>query len=493
MICRSALRFLLAFAAGLTFAFPEASAQSPPTPALAPVVGARGDLDEILARRQFRLIVPYSKTQFYIDRGRQMGVAAEFGLEFEKWLNERHRKDGLPVVVVFLPTRQENLLAALVEGRGDAVSANLTITHERREAVDFAAPWLRDIDEILVTGPAAPAIASIDDLAGREVHVRASSSYYTHLESLNADFAARGLPPVRIETVSERLQTEDILQMVSAGLLPWTFVDSHIAGIWTRLLPRLKAHPDIAINRGGEIAWAIRKESPQLAAELAAFFAEHRDKTLFGATIRRRYFVNKTALRNSGGAAEAKRFERLVASFRRHADTHGFDFLMLAAQGYQESQLDQSRRSPRGAVGVMQLLPSTAAAPPVNIRDVASDADRNIKAGAVYMSHLRRNFLNDPNLNEVDRTLMTFAAYNAGPGNLRKFRRMARDMGLDPNVWFDNVELAAANVVGSETVQYVGNIFKYYVAYRLALRRAEESDPKRVAIYDREGLAVRTK
>jgi membrane-bound lytic murein transglycosylase MltF len=148
---------------------------------------------------------------------------------------------------------------------------------------------------------------------------------------------------------------------------------------------------------------------------------------------------------------------------------------MLAAQGYQESQLDQSRRSHRGAVGVMQLMPATAAAPPVGIPDVARSADRNILAGARYMAHLRDRYLADPALSEVDRVLMTFAAYNAGPGNLRRFRAEAQRMGLDPNVWFNNVEQAAARILGYETVQYVGNIYKYYIAYTLAERRAAEA------------------
>lgn len=176
-----------------------------------------------------------------------------------------------------------------------------------------------------------------------------------------------------------------------------------------------------------------------------------------------------------GGAAGAERFAAVIRSFRTHADRQGFDYLMLAAQGYQESQLDQSRRSARGAVGVMQLLPSTAAGAPVNITDIASSADRNIEAGARYMAHLRSRYVNDPALSETDRVLMTFAAYNAGPGNLRRFRAEAVKMGLDPNVWFDNVEQAAARIVGQETVQYVGNIYKYYVAYTLAEHRTQET------------------
>ncbi|MCX7380278.1 MAG: lytic transglycosylase F [Alphaproteobacteria bacterium] len=462
----------------LILAIVPAHAQDGRKPVALPTASvALGDLDAMLARRRIRLIVPLSKTQFFIDRGREMGVAAEFGREFETWLNARYNKKRLPITVVFLPTPQERLLQALAEGKGDAVSANLTITDERRQIVDFAQPWLTGVNEILVTGPGAAAVAGIGDLAGKELHVRASSSYFAHLAAINRDFAVRGLAPIKVVAISERLQDEDILQMVSAGLLPWAVVDDHLAGIWARILPGLTLRPEIVINRQGDIAWAIRQKSPLLAAELAAFFAAHNAKTNFGASIRQRYFVNTAAVRNATGERERARFAGLIESFRAHGGKVGFDYLMLAAQGFQESALDQSIRSPRGAVGVMQLLPSTAAEPPVSIRDVATSADRNIQAGAIYMAHLRRAYVNDPGLDETERTLLTFAAYNAGPGNLRRFRREAARLGLDPDRWFDNVEIAAARIVGQETVQYVGNIYKYYVAYSLAEQRAAERTP----------------
>ena len=453
-------------------AFPVAAAERAAPKFLASSPARFGDFDAMLAARQFRLLVPYSKTHFFIDRGRQMGVAAEFGREFEAWLNRRYPKDGLPISVVFLPVPRDQLLDWLIDGRGDAVAGNLAITPERRLRVDFAAPWLTGVDEILVTGPSAPRIERLEDLAGREVPVRPGTSFAGNLDALNVDFAARGLAPIRILPLSARLQAEDVLQMVNAGLLPWAITDQHLAAVWSRVLRKLVVRADIAIKRGDEIAWAIRKESPLLSAELAAFFAETRSGTLFGTTIRRRYFENTAMLRNSGGAADAARFAKLVESFKRHAATHGFDPLMLAAQGYQESGLDQSRRSGRGAVGVMQLLPATAAADPIRIRGVERDADLNIRAGAAYMAYLRKRHVNTPGLDEVERTLLTFAAYNAGPGNLRRFRRLAAEMGYDPNVWFDNVEVAAARIVGDETVRYVANIYKYYIAYELAARGA---------------------
>jgi membrane-bound lytic murein transglycosylase MltF len=373
----------------------------------------------------------------------------------------------LPIRVVFVPTARDRLFDALLAGKGDAVSAGLTITQERLRRVDFARPWLTGVDEILVSGPKAPPVTRLEDLAGRDLPVRPGTSYREHLEATNRDFVARGLAPIRVVELSPRLQSEDVLQMVAAGLLPWAVADTHLAEHWSRALHGLKTHPDIAFNRGGEIAWALRKDSPQLAAELDAFFAERKAGTAFGSTVLRRYFGGRAAVRDVRAADG--RFDKLIDSFRRHAEANGMDFLLLAAQGFQESRLDQDAVSRRGAVGVMQLLPSTAQAPPISIKGVERDADANIRAGAAVMAHLRSRHVNKPGLDEVDRTLMAFAAYNAGPGNLRKFRRKAAAMGLDPDVWFENVEIAAARIVGAETVNYVSNIYKYYVAYSLAM------------------------
>jgi membrane-bound lytic murein transglycosylase MltF len=433
-----------------------------------------GDLDGMLKRRTLRVLVPYSKTLYFIDRGRQMGVAAEFGMALETWLNKRHATTHLRMNVVFVPTPRDELLEALAKGRGDAVAGNLTITPERLAQVDFASPWLRDAKEIVVTGPSLPALSTLADLAGRTIRVRPSSSYATHLAEINARFARNGLKPIDARPISEDLEDEDILEMVGSGLLPLAVVDEHKAEAWKGVFPGLTLRPDLVVNSGGDIAWAIRKDSPLLKAELDAFFAEHRAGTSFGNTIRRRYFGQGRGAKNAAAESELKRFRELLALFEKHGQAAGFSPIMLAAQGYQESQLNQSRRSPRGAVGVMQLLPSTAAAPPIGLTGVDRDVSINIEAGARYMRHLRDRYVNDPQLSERNRALMTFAAYNAGPGNLRRFRREAAAKGLNPDVWFNNVEQGAAKVVGRETVQYVSNIYKYFVAYELALERARE-------------------
>ena len=439
-----------------------------------------GDLDGMLKRRFVRFLVPYNKTLYMIDRGRQMGLVAELGQAFEAWLNAKYAKGHLRIHVVFLPEARDALIPDLTEGKGDVVAGELTITPERQAVIDFATPWVRDVKEVVVTGPNSPSLASLDDLSGKEAFARASSAYSRNLRRLNGDFAARGLPPIAIRAIDEDLEDDDILQMVSAGLLPYAVVDDYQANVWAKILPGLRVREDLVIHDDGAIAWAFRKNSPLLQKELAAFVAAHGPNTSFGATVMRRYFTGPEALHNADSPVAMQRFQELLRVFERAGAKYGFDDLMLMAQGYQESQLDQAARSPRGAVGVMQVLPSTAAAPPLNIRGVDRDVQANVDAGAAYLRLVRDRYVNDPTLKDPDRTLMTFAAYNAGPGNFWRIRDAAIARGLDPHVWFNNVESEAALLIGRETVQYVANIFKYYIAFRLAeeqLEAKKESQP----------------
>ena len=446
----------------------QASPRKVPETLALPLVKPRlGDFEAMRERRIVRILVPYSRTLFFIDRGRRQGVAAELGWRFEDWLNKRYRTGKFRMQVVFVPTRRDQILPALERGLGDIAAANLTVTPERERQVAFAPPWSDKVAEILVTGPAAPALATIEDLSGREVHVRASSSYALHLQALSAALTAKGREPIRITALDERLEDEDVLDMVQAGLLPFAVVDDHKAKVWSAILPKLTPRPDLAVASQQSVGWAFRKGSPQLAAVLSEFVAEHRLGTAIGNDIVRRYFSSDKLLKNAHAEEARQRFDLLEVAFRQHGQDQGFDWLMLAAQGFQESQLDQSRRSRRGAVGIMQLLPATAADKAVGVTGIERDAAKNIMAGAIYLRYLIRTYIKDTDLPDTERVLFAFAAYNAGPGNLRKFRAKAKQMGLDPDRWFDNVEHAAAATVGRETVDYVANIYKYYIAYRM--------------------------
>lgn len=431
-----------------------------------------GDFDGMTERRLLRILVPYSKTIYFIDKGEELGTAVEIGRALDKMLNQGKKNALDQMRVAFVPVSRDRLLPALNEGLGDVAAGGLTITSQRSNSVDFSQPFVGNVKEVLVTGPAAPALKGIEDLAGRDLYVRKSSSYYEHLQTLNGKLTA----PINLIPAEETLEDEDLLEMVSAGLLPYAVVDDYVAQIWAKILPDLTVRTDIAVNEGGEIAWAIRKNSPLLKAELDEFVAKHKVGTTFGNIIRKRYYTSDKMARRALSADAQKRLADLASAFRKYGDEFGFEFHLIAAQGYQESQLDQKKRSPRGAVGIMQLLPSTAADKDVGVPDIVSSADKNIYAGAKYLRHLIETYITEPGIDDRDRILFAFAAYNAGPGNLRKFRTKAASMGLDSNRWFGNVENGAAAVIGRETVQYVSNIYKYYIAYTLAARINAERD-----------------
>ncbi|MVV48670.1 lytic transglycosylase F [Pseudomonas sp. PB120] len=429
-----------------------------------------GDFEGMRERRLVRVLVPYSKTFFELDRGRQRGLSYELGKGLEAWLNKTqpYGKKSMQWRVMFIPTARNELMSKLIQGVGDIATGGLTVTEDRLKTVDFSDPFAVNIPEVLVTAPGSKAFEKLEDLSGQEITVRASSSYYEHLQALNASFKEQGLAPIDLKAADENLESEDLLQMVNAGLLKATVVDRYIAKIWAPLYTDMKIHDTFAIHDNSEFAWAIRKDSPELKGQLAEFVKTHKVGTTFGNSLRTKYVTNSSKrVLNATSEAEMKKFQEMVDIFTHHASTYGFDHLMLMAQGFQESQLDQKARSPRGAVGVMQLLPKTAKDPTVAIGGIDKSADKNIEAGSKYMRLLADKYLNDPQLTQMNKTLMTFAAYNAGPGNLRKFRALAEKSGLDKNIWFGNVEQAAAQVVGRETVDYVGNIYKYYVAYKL--------------------------
>jgi membrane-bound lytic murein transglycosylase MltF len=429
-----------------------------------------GDLDGMEQRRVIRVLTVYGLVRYFFDGAQERGLTYELFKMFEEFINQRLGRKQLKVHVMLLPVARDELIPALLEGRGDIAAAGLTITPERAELIDFTRPASRPLSEILVTGPSAPPVGSIEDLAGQSVYVRASSSYRSSLDSLNQRLREQGLEEIDLQFASEYLEDEDLLEMVNAGLLDWAVVDDYKARIWTDILDGLVIRDDIVFREGGRLGFAIRKDSPLLMEALNDFLKSHRQGTLKGNILINRYVKEFDWAKNALAAEDYERFEAVVEIFERYGSEYGLDYLLVTAQGYQESKLDQSMRSPAGAVGIMQLLPSTAADPNVGIPDI-SKAESNIHAGVRYLNFIRNRYFSDPELDDFNRTVFSLAAYNAGPARIARLRRQAEQQGYDPNRWFDHVEVIAAREIGRETVQYVANILKYYAAYRLSVIR----------------------
>jgi len=429
----------------------------------------KGDFDAMLQRRMIRVLVPYSRTLYFVDKGRERGVTADHVRDFERYLNKKYARQlgKRPLTVYIIATTRDRLLTGLDEGLGDISAGNLTATEGRRKVVDFAVfPDDTPVQELLVTGPASPAITTLDDLSGRTIHVRKATSYYESVLALNERLKKAGKAPARIAELPDALEDEDKLEMLNAGLFEFVVVDDWKARMWAQILPKIKVREDLVLRAEGHIGWAVRKGSPRLVAELTDSYRDIIVRQGGLDRLRAQYHKRIKQITNNTGSAEWRRFEQTIKLFEKYGEKYGFDPLMLAAQGYQESRLDQSARSHVGAIGVMQIMPPTGKSMAVgNIHEI----EPNIHAGAKYMDQLMARYFPDARFTEEVRPLFAFASYNAGPGNIAKMRREAVKRGLNPDKWFNNVEIVTSERIGLETTAYVRNIYKYYTAYRLAL------------------------
>jgi membrane-bound lytic murein transglycosylase MltF len=460
-----------------TAAPPVSSPDDLPAPSgdvkLPAVFGRRtGDLDEMAKNRNIRALVLINPISFFYDKGHPKGITYEALEEFQKFVNQKLKTGTLNVKVTFIPLRPDQMEAALAQGVGDLIAYGIVITPEREQKVAFSTPIQTDVTQIVVTVPNFGTVSTLADLGGKEVYANPLTSYYTNLQKVNEALQKEGKSPIVIKAADKNLLDDDLVQMVNAGLIPATVTTKQRAALWSQILDNVQTHPDVQVARGVQLGWVMRKNNPQLKQLVDEFVSSHAIGTSFGNTLLRRYLQNTKWVKNSTSGEEMKKFQANLAFIQKYAGEYNFDYLMIAAQGYQESLLDQSRRNPSGAVGIMQVIPKYAAANPINIPNVDT-AEANIHAGVKMLRNIDDKYFNEPGITPFNQTLFVFASYNAGPNRIARLRKAAADMGLDPNVWFGNVELVAAKDIGQETVTYVANVYKYYVAYKLAVEQRE--------------------
>jgi len=423
-----------------------------------------GDFDAMIERRVIRVLTTYSKTNYFVDKGSQRGAVYEAFQMFETDLNKKLANKNIRVHVFFIPVANDELIPALLDGRGDIVAAGKLATAWRKQSVDFTKPTRTGISSVVVTGPGVAPLTSIEDLGGKEVYMRQSDVSSENVKLFNEQLAKAGKPPVKLNPAPEVLADEDILEMVNAGLAPMTIVDDEIAELWKQIFTDLTINTGAAIRTDGETAMMIRKNSPQLMQELNAFVDRYPKGSAQWNMLFAKYLKNNRYAKRATSGEDAARFRKTVELIRKYSDKYELDYLLMAAQGYQESGLDQDRKSPVGAVGVMQVMPATGA--DMKVGDI-TQIDANIHAGVKYMRFMMDNFYKDAPMDTLNKGLMTFASYNAGPGRVSQLRKLAAARGLDQNKWFNNVEVIASEKIGRETVQYVSNIYKYYLAYKM--------------------------
>nr|WP_112403409.1 lytic transglycosylase F [Vibrio diazotrophicus] len=431
----------------------------------------QGDWPILKEKGVIRVVVSADLGFYYVEAGRPKGIGAELLYHFEKSL----KKQAPYVHIQIIPVLRDDLIPSVQSGLADLAVANLTITPARLKEIDFSNPLTKEIQELIVTNKSYPNITNLTQLTGKEIWVRESSSYMESLEKINNSLILQSLKPIKIHFVEEALQDYELLEMVNSGHIPATVLDSHKAEMWIHVMEDIKAHTELPLRENGQIAWAMRKNSPELKKIVNGYLRTAKSGTLLGNVIFSKYIDDTRWLTKALNPEKLKRLDELAKIFTEYSNKYEFEYLMMAAQGFQESGFDQRKVSHKGAIGIMQVMPSTARDPNVNIKNIEK-VENNIHAGVKYMRFIKDRYFSVPEINEDDQVYFALAAYNAGPANINRMRRLAKKHGFNPNVWFKNVEVITRRNISSEPVTYVANVSRYYVVYKQLeqLKQAKE-------------------
>jgi membrane-bound lytic murein transglycosylase MltF len=424
------------------------------------------DFPAMLQRKTIRVLTTYAPSTYFIARGQGSGFEYRLMQDFEDFLNKGPAYRRLPFVVEIIPIPENMLIPSLKAGLGDVIAAGTRMTPQNAQEVDFTTPYLKSVSEVLVSYAGAQPIRGIDDLSGRSIYLQPGWETSKTLRRVNARLLVRNLPPLQPVRTHTILSSEDILELVNGGIITLSMVESHIAHAWAETLPHIQIHEFPEISEHTPIAWMVRKNNPKLKAQLNRFLKNRRRGSRFGNIYYRRYFKQTQHIDNPLALTDQAKFSRYVPLFRKYGARYGFDWMLLAAIAYQESEIKQNRRSRAGALGLMQVLPSTSSDESIGIYDIM-DPENNVHAGTKYLAQLRDVYFADKMLRPRERIQFILAAYNAGPNRIQQCRSLAERLGYNPNRWQGHTETAALHLIGQETVRYVANVKKYYLAYSL--------------------------
>jgi membrane-bound lytic murein transglycosylase F len=426
----------------------------------------KDDLSGIKNRQVLRVLTRNNAATYFVWRGQFLGFEYELMKRFAN-------SQGLHLEMI-VPNRWGDLIPTLKAGGGDLIAASMTITEERkRQGVAFTGPY-NLVTEELVGRADEPKVTDLQDLSGRTVVVRQSSAYWTTLEKLldqGIDF--------RLEAAPDSMETEEIISRVATGEYDLTVADSHILSV--ELIWRSDIKPLLTLNGPVSHGWVVRENNQQLLSALNAFL-DKEYKSRFYNIVYDKYFQNSNRIRDHVAShqkhSEKGNISPYDAQVQKYAEEYGFDWALVVAQMYQESRFDPQAESWAGALGLMQILPTTGDI--FGVQDLHG-VDSSIHTGVRYLAWLQERF--EPELTVQDRMWFTLASYNSGLGHVRDARILARKMGWNPDRWFDNVERAMLLLSrrsffqlathgyarGKETVDYVRQIRNRYNAYiRLA-------------------------
>ena len=432
-----------------------------------------GSYQEMLERHVIRLAVPYDRTIYINDKGIERGMSVEIAKALTKWLNTKYiaHLAGRSVSVKLVPLPKEQLLSALTQGQADMAVGDLGLYEPIPNASAYLVNHATKLQkEVLVTGPSSPFVSSLSDLSGQTIYGSRNTNFHTTLSNLNEELKQAGKPLVNLISPLGSLDDEDLLEMLDSGLIPFVIVSDWKAALWQPIYTKNTVHSDLSSEDAGWVGWAVRSSNGDLNADLQTFYLGDGSTQAVNAFRQADYKQHLKGLKDPIEKTAWIHFKSMHPLFDEYGAQYQLNPLMIAALGFQETMLNQNAVSPVGAIGVMQLMPATGASLGVgNIHLLGP----NIDAGAKYMDRLMSANFSGVQFDGNNRSLFAVASYNIGPNNVAKARDRAQEIGLDPNQWFGNVEFSAARKMGVEPVNYVRNVYKYFIAYQLKLNQIQ--------------------
>lgn len=431
------------------------------------------DLSEIKQKNRLRALVDYSSTSYFIYKGKAMGYEYELLKRFA---------DHIGVDLAIIPVENMDQVVDLLKSyQGDVIASNLTITEKRTEQLAFTTPIL-DTKQVLVQrkGDGKQLIKSPLELKGKDIYVRRNSSFFERLNNLSSEMGG-GL---NIQTVSGDHTVEELMQMVNDGKIDYTVADRHVARINSSFYRNIDISVELSLPQ--QIAWAVRKESPELKLAMDEWLEEFKKTTDFR-VIYLKYYGNTSLFKErvhsqyfSAKSGKISDYDKII---QKEAEQIGWDWRLLASLIYQESGFDPTVTSWMGARGLMQLMPTTAEQYGL---DSNATPEMNLKAGVKYLSWLDKQF-SEKIPKEEERKKFVLASYNVGLGHVFDAMRLAEKYNKDPNKWNENVDEMLLNKMkpkfykdevvkygycrGSEPYAYVKDIYTRFDDYRNILKQ----------------------
>ena len=379
-------------------------------------------LKEIISSGYIRVLTRNNDTSFFIYRGHRMGYDYEVGKKLAQRMGIR--------VDMVITNNWNDMVPALLRGEGDVIAAQVSVTDSRQKQVLFANPW-GQTQEVVVWREGADPISAAADLSGKQVHVREGTTYEETLSSLNEKLKAEGKPLVKIVALPGELETDTILERLSKGAFQYTIADENITDIHVAFYDNMVKGPAVSAER--QLAWAVRPGDTKLRDQINGLLKELKRKPDFN-VLKKKYFEAhrsfKKERKDEFYASETGTLSQYDKLIQKHAETHGFDWRLVAAQIYQESRFDLTRKSWVGALGLFQIMPKTAKQ--LGITD-PHDPEQSIRGGLKYMKQLMRHYKDIED--DVERYRFAMAAYNSGFGHVDDARKLARESGEDARQW----------------------------------------------------------